>query len=94
MILPIKSPLAISAKKLKEEHSDAEIEAKPEVAIKKPKPASIEEQQKKLLSEIIDEVNALYDKQYEPDSTTKTASQIRDLLLKNEQLHEATREER
>lgn len=70
------------------EHKNAEIEAKPEVAIKKPKPASIEELQKKLLSEIIDEVNALYDKNYEPDSTTKTASQIRDLLLKNEELRE------
>ncbi len=65
-----------------------EIEAKPEVAIKKPKPATVEEQQKKLLSEIIDEVNALYDKNYEPDSTSKTASQIRDLLLKNTELHE------
>lgn len=63
------------------DHSGETIEAKPEVAIKKPKPASIEEEQKKLLSEIIDEVNALYDKHYEPDSTTKTAQQIKDLLL-------------
>ena len=55
------------------EHFGEEIEAKPEVAIKKPKPASLEEQQKKCLSEIIEELNALYDKSYEPDSTTKTA---------------------
>ena len=67
-------------------NTGGEIEAKPEVAIKKPKPASIEEQQKKKLSEIIDELNALYDKHYEPDSTTKTAQQIRDLLLKNADL--------
>ncbi|MFT8313405.1 MAG: DEAD/DEAH box helicase family protein [Clostridium sp.] len=65
-----------------------EIEAKPEVSIKKPKPATVEEQQKKLLSAIIDEVNALYDKNYESDSTSKTASQIRDLLLNNKELHE------
>lgn len=68
-----------------EEHLDEEIEAKPEVRITKPKPASLEEQQKKLLSQIIDEVNALYDKNYEPDFTTKAALQIRDLLLKNDE---------
>ena len=70
------------------ENKKAEIEAKPEVKIKKPKPASIEEQQKKLLSEIIDEVNALYDRNYEPDFTTKAALQIRDLLLKDAELKE------
>lgn len=64
-------------------HEGEEIEAKPEVKIKKPKPASIEEEQKKLLSQIIDEVNALYDNDYEPDFTTKAVMQIRDLLLKN-----------
>ena len=68
-----------------EKHQGEEIEAKPEVKIKKPKPASIEEE-KKLLSQIIDEVNALYDKDYEPDFTTKAAMQIRDLLLKNASL--------
>lgn len=66
-----------------EEHTGNDIEAKPEVKLKKPKPASIEDEQKKLLSQIIDEVNALYDKEYEPDFTTKAAMQIRDLLLKN-----------
>ena len=71
-----------------EEHKEADIEAKPEVAIKKPKPATIEEEQKKKLSEIIEEVNALYDKDYEPDFTTKAAMQIRDLLLKSSELRE------
>lgn len=71
-----------------EEHTDGQIEAKPEVKIKKPKPTSPEEQQKKLLSQIIDEVNALYDKDYEPDFTTKAAMQIRDLLLKNAAIKE------
>ena len=71
-----------------EEHSGEEIEAKPEVRIKKSKPVSLEKEQKKLLSQIIDEVNALYDKDYEPDFTTKAAMQIRDLLLKNPGLKE------
>lgn len=67
-----------------EEHTDGQIESKPDVKIKKPMPSTLEEQQKKLLSEIIEEVNALYEKDYEPDFTTKAAMQIRDLLLKNE----------
>lgn len=71
-----------------EEHSSEELEAKPEIKIKKPKPVSSEEEQKKLLSQIIDEFNALYDKDYEPDFTTKAAMQIRDLLLKNPGLKE------
>ena len=74
-----------------EEHKDEEIESKPDVKIKKPMPASVEEQQKKLLSQIIDEVNALYDKDYEPDFTTKAAMQIRDLLLKNDSIKERLR---
>lgn len=71
-----------------EEHTDGQIEAKPEVKIKKPMPTNLEEQQKKLLSQIIDEVNALYEKDYEPDFTTKAAMQIRDLLLKNATIKE------
>lgn len=74
--------------KKREEHVGEEIKAKPEVAIKKPKPASLEEQQKKCLSEIIEELNALYDKSYEPDSTTKTAQQLKDLLLKSPKLRD------
>ena len=71
-----------------EEHKGEEIEAKPEVKIKKPVAITVEEQQKKKLSEIIDEVNALYDKDYEPDFTTKAAMQIKDLLLKNDEFKE------
>lgn len=71
-----------------EEHTGGQLEAKPEVKMSKPKPASLEEQQKKLLSTIIEEVNALYDKNYEPDFTSKAAMQLRDLLLKNEKLKE------
>ena len=71
-----------------DEHKEENIVARPEVKIKKPKPASIEEQQKKLLSQIIDEVNVLYDKDYEPDFTTKAAMQIRDLLLKSTDIKE------
>lgn len=74
--------------KQESEHTGGLIEAKLDVAIKKPKPASLEEEQKKRLSEIIEELNALYDKNYEPDSATKTAQQIRDILLNDPNLKE------
>lgn len=64
-----------------DKHVDTIIEAKPEVGIKKPKPATIEEDQKRKLSELIEEVNARYDKNYEPDSTSKAAMQIKDLMM-------------
>lgn len=67
-------------------YKGAEIVAKPEVKIQKPKPATVEEQQKKKLSQIIDEVNALYDKKYGSDFATKSAMQIRDVLLNDEDL--------
>lgn len=67
-------------------HKAANIEAKPEVKIKKPKAVTVEEQQKKKLSQIIDEVNALYDKKYGSDFATKSAMQIRDLLLNDKDL--------
>ena len=69
--------------KQKEVHQHSQIEAKPEVAIKKPKQVTLEEEQKKTLSAIIDELNNFYNKDYEVDSTTKAAMQIRDLLLNN-----------
>lgn len=69
--------------KQKEVHQQGELEAKPEVAIKKPQQVTLEEEQKKTLSAIIDELNNFYNKEYEVDSTTKAAMQIRDLLLNN-----------
>lgn len=67
----------------KEVHQQSEIEAKPEISIKKLQPVSLEEEQKKTLSAIIEEMNSFYNKDYEVDSTTKAAMQLRDLLLHN-----------
>ncbi|MGI6426020.1 MAG: DEAD/DEAH box helicase family protein [Natronincolaceae bacterium] len=64
----------------------AEIEAKYEVKIQKPKPAMPEVEQLKMLSVIIEEINAQYGVNYEKDVATKSALQIRDLLLKDERL--------
>ncbi|MFL8711773.1 type I restriction endonuclease subunit R [Clostridioides sp. GD02377] len=68
------------------ENSNSYIDARPEVKIKKPKPANLEEQQKKKLSEIIDEINAIYNKEYQSDVASKSAMQIRDLLLHDKRL--------
>jgi len=67
-------------------NSNPEIESKPEVKIKKPQVATPEEEQKKLLSEIIEEINSMFDSSYTPDVASKSAMQIRDLLLKDDRL--------
>ncbi len=62
------------------------IESKPEVKMKKPKAAEPEIQQLKILSVIIDEINAIYGNKYESGVASKSALQIRDLLLRDERL--------
>lgn len=64
-----------------DKHVNPIIKAKPEVKIEKPKPATIEEYQKRKLSVIIEEINARFDKNYEPDSTSKVAMQIIELMM-------------
>jgi type I restriction enzyme R subunit len=67
-----------------ERHGEG-LEAKPDVKVGK-KPSSIVEEQKKLLSQIIEEMNLLYGKGYEGESTIKSMLQIKDLLLANARL--------
>lgn len=64
----------------------SEIESKPEVALPTPNEVYFDEKVKKKLSEIIDEINAAYNKNFDLDVATKSALQMRDLLLKNDQL--------
>ena len=68
-----------------------DIESEPEVALPKPNPVYIDEQVKKKLSEIIDEINAAYNKNFDPDVASKSALQMRDLLLKNGHLRDSAR---
>ena len=46
---------------------------------------------KKKLSEIIDEINAAYNKNFDVDVASKSALQMRDLLLKNGHLRDSAR---
>jgi type I restriction enzyme R subunit len=68
------------------EVSNPPIEAKPELRMKAPKPAVVEKEQLKALSLIIEEVNAISGSKYDTNVATRSALQIKDLLLKDERL--------
>ena len=76
-------------KKTGEETTD--IESKPEVALPTASSIMIDEKIKKKLSEIIDEINASYNKNFDVDVATKSAFQVRDLLLKNGHLRDSAK---
>lgn len=50
-----------------------------------------DEAAKKKLSEIIDEINAAYNKNFDVDVASKSALQMRDILLKNGHLRDSAR---
>lgn len=69
----------------------APIESKPEVSLPKPNEVYFDEAAKKKLSEIIDEINAAYNKNFDVDVASKSALQMRDILLKNGHLRDSAR---
>ena len=69
----------------------SEIESKPEVSLPKPNEVFFDEDTKKKLSEIIDEINAVYNKNFDVDVASKSALQMRDILLKNGHLKDSAR---
>lgn len=76
-------------KKTGEETSD--IESNPEVALPTADFVFMDEKVKKKLSEIIDEINASYNKNFDVDVATKSALQMRDLMLKNGHLRDSAK---
>lgn len=76
-------------KKTSEDTSD--IESKPEIALPTANSIMMDEKVKKKLSEIIDEINASYNKNFDVDVATKSAFQMRDLLLKNGYLRDSAK---
>lgn len=66
-----------------------EIESKPEIKAPKPVEVSFDEQIKEKLSKIIDEINVMYNKEFDFDVATKSALQVRDLLLKDARLKDS-----
>ena len=69
----------------------SQVESKPEIDLPKPNEVYFDEATKKKLSEIIDEINAVYNQNFDVDVATKSALQIRDLLLKNGHLRDSAR---
>jgi type I restriction enzyme R subunit len=65
---------------------EAGIEADYEVKLRKPKPAEPEVEQLKMLSIIIEEINAMFGTNHSVDVAKTAALQIRDLLLHDERL--------
>lgn len=68
-----------------------EIESRPEVSLPTPNEVFMDEAVKKKLSEIIDEINAAYNKNFDVDVASKSALQMRDILLKNGHLRDSAR---
>jgi type I restriction enzyme R subunit len=65
---------------------EGEVEARYEVKLRKQKPAEPEIEQLKMLSLIIEEINAIYGTHHSVDVAKTAAMQIRDLLLADERL--------
>lgn len=68
---------------------DSSIESKPEIKAPAPNEVYFEEQVREKLSKIIDEINLRYNKNFDFDVATKSALQVRDLLLKNKRLKDS-----
>ena len=68
-----------------------EIESRPEISLPTPNEVFMDEAVKKKLSEIIDEINAAYNKNFDVDVASKSALQMRDILLKNGHLRDSAR---
>lgn len=66
--------------------ANPDIESKPELKMKAPKPAQPEAEQLKMLSVIIEEINTVYGSKGDTAVRTKAAMQIRDILLKDSRL--------
>lgn len=67
------------------------IESKPEVNLPKPNEVYFDEVVKKKLSEIIEEINAAYNTNLDVDVASKSALQVRDILLKSGSLKDSAR---
>jgi type I restriction enzyme R subunit len=60
--------------------------AKPEIEYPIPGEIIIGPDERKRLSQIIEEINAVYNKRFDTDVATKAALQVKDILMKNEKL--------
>lgn len=69
----------------------SEIESDPEINSSKPNEVRFEEVVKEKLSKIVDDINLTYNKEFDFDVVTKSALQVRDILLKNSKLKDSAK---
>ena len=82
---------ASNFKQKKTGEGTTDIEPSPIVKLPTANTMFLDEKIKKKLSEIIEEINAQYNKKFDVDVATKSALQIKDLLLKNERLKDSAK---
>lgn len=68
------------------ETTSTPLESRPDVHLPKPNEVYFDEITKKKLSEIVEEINAAFNKNFDTDLVAKSALQIRDLLVKSKRL--------
>lgn len=71
--------------------TSSEIVSSPIVSLPKPNEVYFDEETKKRLSEIIEEINTAYNKDFDIEVTSKSALQIRDILLKKNDLKDSAK---
>lgn len=77
---------ATNFKQVKTGEHSSEIESDPLINSPKPNEVRFEEAVKEKLSKIVDDINLAYNKEFDFDVVTKSALQVRDLLLKDSKL--------
>ncbi|NLM07282.1 MAG: type I restriction endonuclease subunit R, partial [Tissierellia bacterium] len=70
---------------------NSEIESAPEINSPKPNEVNFEESVKEKLSKIVDDINLAYNKQFDFDVVTKSALQVRNILLKDTKLKDSAK---
>jgi len=70
---------------------NSEIESAPEINSPKPNEVNFEEAVKEKLSKIVDDINLTYNKEFDFDVVTKSALQVRDILLKDSKLKDSAK---
>ncbi|MDR2602058.1 MAG: hypothetical protein LBC53_06370, partial [Spirochaetaceae bacterium] len=73
------------------EAAKPKLAAEPEIEYPAPGEAVIGPDERKRLSKIIEEINAVYDKHFDTDVVARAALQVRDILLKDERLKASAR---
>ncbi|MGX7108684.1 type I restriction endonuclease subunit R [Facklamia miroungae] len=82
---------ATNFKQIQTGEYSSEIESEPEINSPKPNEVRFEETVKEKLSKIVDDINLAYNKEFDFGVVTKSALQVRDILLKDSKLKDSAK---